>query len=416
MELLRLVIIMEAPMPAVEVCPARSVAQALDRWRAGERTPVLCSGWLAVLASVPDPRDPRGRRYSIMALLAIAILATAAGMRGYAGFATWAATAPAEVLAQLGVRFRRPSEKTFRSLLTRLDAADLDRRLGAYFTALAASQAAATGGLLPVALDGKTLRGARRAGGRAAHLVSVFAHRARLVLGQLAVGDKSNEIPCVRAVLRLFRGVRLLVTVDAMHTQTGTAKLICATLKSHYLMIVKANQPALLARITALPWAQVPVTHSEGPDTGHGRMKTRRIKTLTATRGIGFPYARQIVQITRERLVITTGARGVEVVYAICSLPFESALPAAIAAWLREHWGIENSVHWVRDVTYDEDRSTVRTGTAPQVMATLRNTAINLHRLAGATNIAEACRTTALTTSQALALFGNPQNPRSQVC
>jgi hypothetical protein len=91
------------------------VAQALDRWRAGERTPVLCSGLLAALASVPDPRDPCGRRYSIMALLAIAILATAAGMRGYAGFATWVATAPAEVLAQLGVRSWRPSEKTFQS-------------------------------------------------------------------------------------------------------------------------------------------------------------------------------------------------------------------------------------------------------------------------------------------------------------
>ncbi len=100
----------------------------------------------------------------------------------------------------------------------------------------------------------------------------------------------------------------------------------------------------------------------------------------------------------------------------ICSLPFESAHPAAIAAWLREHWGIENSVHWIRDVTFDEDRSTVRTGTAPQAMATLRNTAINLHRIAGATNIAEACRTAAFTTSEALALLENPQNPRSQAC
>lgn len=81
-------------------CLARSVAQALDRWRAGERTPVPCSGLLSVLGSVPDPRDARGR-YSIMALLAIAILATAAGMHGYAGFATWLATASAEVLTQL---------------------------------------------------------------------------------------------------------------------------------------------------------------------------------------------------------------------------------------------------------------------------------------------------------------------------
>ncbi len=220
---------------------------------------------------------------------------------------------------------------------------------------------------------------------------------------------KSNEIPSVRRLLRQFGTVRLLVTVNAMHTQTATATLICATLKSHYLMIVKSNQPRLLARITALPWAQVPVTHTD-THRGHGRVETRRVKTLTALRGIGFPYARQIVQIARERLEISTGNRTVEIVYAVCSLPFEHARPAAIAAWLRGHWGIENCLHWIRDVTFDEDRSTVRTATAPQAMATLRNTAINLHRLASATNIAEACRITALTTSQALNLLGEPQN------
>ena len=103
-------------------------------------------------------------------------------------------------------------------------------------------------------------------------------------------------------------------------------------------------------------------------------------------------------------------------VYAICSLPFEQALPAHIAAWPRGHWGIENSLHHVRDVTFDEDRSSVRTGTAPQAMATLRNTTINLHRLAGATNITEACRTMALTNADALTLLGEPLNPRSRVC
>jgi predicted transposase YbfD/YdcC len=256
-------------------------------------------------------------------------------MRGYAGFATWAATAPDEVLVCLGVRFRRPSEKTFRSVFARLDPADLDRRLGGYFTGVAAARAGAAGGLLAVAVDGKTLRGARRAGAAAAHLVAVFAHAARLVLGQLAVADKTNEIPVARRLLRLFGQVRLLVTVDAMHTQTATAKLICGRLRSHYLMIVKSNQPKLLARIAALPWVEVPVTHTDADQRGHGRVETRSLKTLTAARGIGFPYARQIVQITRERVEISTGARAVEVVYAICSLPFEHARPAAIAAWLR---------------------------------------------------------------------------------
>ncbi len=100
-------------------------------------------------------------------------------------------------------------------------------------------------------------------------------------------------------------------------------------------------------------------------------------------RGIGFPHARQVIQITRDRVAVATGERSREVVYAICSVAFEHAHPRVIATWLREHWSIENAVHWVRDITFDEDRSTVRTGTAPQVMASLRNTALNLHRLAG---------------------------------
>lgn len=183
-------------MPAHSVSPVSSIAEALDRWRGGDRVEVLRSEFLDVLASVPDPRDPRGRRYPLDGLLAIAILATAAGMRGYAGFATWARTAPEEVLAGLGVRFRRPSEKTFRSVLSCLDAADLDRRLGAYFMALAAEQAAAAGEPLAVALDGKSLRGARRAGAAAAHLVSVFAHRARLAKLERAKPDFRVKSGC----------------------------------------------------------------------------------------------------------------------------------------------------------------------------------------------------------------------------
>jgi predicted transposase YbfD/YdcC len=398
-------------MPAVSVSPVSpSVIERLDRWRAGQRAEVLSSTFLDVLASIPDPRDARGRRYPLAGLLAIAILATAAGMRSYAGLASWAANAPAEVLAQLGIRFRRPSEKTFRSLFARLDPAELDRCLGAYFAALAAEPS----GLLAVALDGKTLRAARRMGAKATHLVSVFAHHARLVLGQLAVDDKSNEIPCVRALLKILpRKLRLLVTVDAMHTQVETAKLICGKTKSHYLMIIKSNQPGLLARIQALPWAEVPHNGAE-ESRGHGRVEHRSLQILTVTKGIGFPYAQQVIRITRERLVTATSKRSAEVVYAICSLAFEQARPAMIAQWLQQHWGIENRVHWVRDVTLDEDYSTIRTGTAPQIMASLRNTALNLHRINGAENIAEACRTTAFNANRGIHLLTNHQTSRSQ--
>ena len=87
-----------------------------------------------------------------------------------------------------------------------------------------------------------------------------------------------------------------------------------------------------------------------------------------------------------------------------------------IAAWLRDHWGIEVRVHWVRDMTFDEDRSTVRTGAAPQVMASLRNTVLNLHRLAGADNIAEACRLTAFSADRGLTLLTDHRNTRPQAC
>ncbi|EUA85848.1 transposase DDE domain protein [Mycobacterium ulcerans str. Harvey] len=230
------------------------------------------------------------------------------------------------------------------------------------------------------------------------------------MLGQLAVAEKSNEIPCVRALLTLLPdNLRWLVTVDAMHTQVVTAKLICATLKSHYLMIVKSNQAKILARITALPWAEVPAAATDD-SRGHGRVETRTLQIITAARGIGFPYAKQIIRITRERLITATDQRSVEVVYAICSLPFEHARPTAIMTWMRQHCGIENSLHWIRDVTFDEDRHRAHTGHGAQVLATLRNTAINLHRLNGADNIAEACRITALTANRRLDLL-NPQFP-----
>ena len=215
-------------------------------------------------------------------------------------------------------------------------------------------------------MDGKTLRGARRMGAVAAHLVSVFAHHARLVLGQLAVSEKSNEIPCVRKLLRLFRNVRLMVTIDAMHTQAATARLICGTLKSHYLMIVKSNQPKLLARVQALPWAQVPVTHTERRTAARPHRDPHPQGGDRTTRNRISPRAADNSDHPRTRRT-GTGERSVEIVYAICSAAFEHARPSVIAAWLRDHWGIENAVHWVRDVTFDEDRSTVRTGTAPRL-------------------------------------------------
>lgn len=128
---------------------------------------------------------------------------------------------------------------------------------------------------------------------------------------------------------------------------------------------------------------------------GHGRVESRSIKVIdldghpaTAL----FPPAARAIKVVRRRRRQTTGATSVEIVYAVTSLDYRQADPALLAAWLQSHWTIENAVHYVRDVTQGEDHSSIRAGSGPQVMAALRNTALNLNRLDGHTNIARAQR------------------------
>ena len=131
--------------------------------------------------------------------------------------------------------------------------------------------------------------------------------------------------------------------------------------------------------------------------TAHGRREVRTLRVVTIAAGIEFPHAAQAIQVTPRTCPVSarTGKRGrwrTETVYAITDLPAHQARPAELAASIRGHWQIENGLHWVRDVTFAEDLSPVRAGQAPQVMASLRNLVISLHRLAGATNIAAALR------------------------
>lgn len=131
-------------------------------------------------------------------------------------------------------------------------------------------------------------------------------------------------------------------------------------------------------------------------DRGHGRIEKRslRVRPVPEKEPLhGFPSAKQMIMIIRERTTLQREAIGEpEVVYAITSLPREQATPRQLARLLRDHWHIENRLHYVRDVTYREDLSRVRTGSGPRVMASLRNIAISIHRLYGETNIAQATR------------------------
>jgi predicted transposase YbfD/YdcC len=337
---------------------------------------------LDLLAQVPDPRKRRGRRHALAGLLAAGIAAVIAGSRSFAAIGQWAADAGPEALAALGAARGPAEESTFRRAFALVSADVLDRVLGAWLH----TRAAEAGGRLVIAIDGKTVCGAKNKNGKAPHLVAALAHGIGAVLGQVAVEEKSNQIPAVRELLKAFTDLAGAVfTIDAMHTQHDTAQAILGR-GADYVMTVKANMPTLCRQLKKLPWAAVPAVSDVS--TGHGRRARRTVKVALAPAWIGFDGAAQVAQL--RRTVTKNGKKTVEVVYLITS--DRDADPATLAAWVRSHWEIENRLHWVRDVTYQEDKSLVRTGNAPRVMASLRSLAISLLRLDGQTNIAAANR------------------------
>src|SRR5437899_1711470 len=135
-----------------------------------------------------------------------------------------------------------------------------------------------------------------------------------------------------------------------MHTQTDTAEMII-TRGADYVMTVKGNMPTLYQRLKGLPWADVPATSTVTTD--HGRRARRTIKVAAVPAWITFTDAAQVAQL--RRTVTQGGKKTVEVVYLITSADIHTAEPATLASWIREHWHIENKLHWVRDVTYQED-------------------------------------------------------------
>ena len=337
---------------------------------------------LDLLAQIPDPRKRRGRRHPLAGLLATGIAAVIAGSRSFAAIGQWAADAGAEVLAGLGAARGPAEESTFRRAFALVSADRLDQVLGTWLW----TRAVQAGGRLVIAIDGKTVRGAKNKDGKAPHLVAALAHGIGAVLGQAAVAAKSNEIPAVRDLLKAFTDLAgAVITIDAMHTQSDTAQVITGR-GADYVMTVKGNMPTLYRQLKKLPWAAIPAASSVSTD--HGRRARRTIKAVLAPSWIGFAGAAQVAQL--RRTVTKNGKKTVEVVYLITS--DRDAGPETLAAWVRGHWEIENKLHWVRDVTYQEDKSLVRTANAPRVMASLRSLAISLLRLDGHANIAAANR------------------------
>jgi predicted transposase YbfD/YdcC len=361
---------------------------------------------LTYLAAVPDPRAVRGRRYRLVTILAMAAAAVLAGARSITAIAEWAAEAPQPIRAALGARrdapdhFAVPAEATIRRTLSRLDAAALAAAVGAWLADRERDRLRpAARRWRAVAVDGKTLRGARTqtAGGdgRPAHLLAAMDHTSRAVLAQCQVDGAPEEVPAFQPLLDGLDLAATVITADALQTHPQAAEFLVADKHAHYLFQVKANQPTLLARCTGLPWHRVPVL-DRTCDRGHGRVELRTLKAVTVHH-FGFPHAAQVLQVTRKRKVrhLRGGASArrwqTVTVYAITSLSFEQASPARLADLLRGHWAIE-ALHHLRDVTFAEDASQVRTGAGPSVMACLRNLVIGVLCRTGSVNLAAALR------------------------
>lgn len=297
-----------------------------------------------------------------------------------------AADADPQVRAGLGLARATPNASTLGRLLARIDSDALDDAVGTWLARHAADPVEEEA-LVGLAVDGKTVRGSRTDSKTAIHLLAAALHGSQTVIAQRQVAAKSNEIPAMAPLLARFDLRGVVVTADAMHTQRKTAKKIAAV-GGHYLLVVKGNQKKLRRELRRLPWRQMPLL-DRTRTAGHGRREVRRLKVCTVEGGLLFPHAVQAIEIKRRRVNTKTGKVQTKTVYAVTSLTPGQADPARLAELVQGHWSVE-ALHHVRDVTFAEDASKIRTGSAPRAMANLRNLAIALMRQAGWTNIAAA--------------------------
>ncbi len=365
---------------------------------------------IEVFAALPDFRQPRGKRHPLTAIFALACCAMLCGYRSYSAIAEWGRNYGVRIAQALGFTHAPPCAATLHTIFRHVNRDEFEAHLGAWADSVVGSLPRAPE--MPevaIALDGKTLRGSKKQGAPGTHLLSALAHRVGVTLAQCAVDDKTNEITAVEALLCQLVLEGRIVTMDALLTQRHVAQTIMDK-GGDYVMIVKDNQPQLRADIElvfTLPPAGDPQATAHMVDIGHGRIEQRNITTSEALIGYSdWPGLAQVFELGRHVMFPKTGKERVEVVYGVTSLRSERATPERLLTLVRGQWQIENKLHWVRDVTFDEDRSQVRCGNIPQVMAALRNTAIGLLRGAGYPNIAAACRQLAAQPLQALALIG----------
>jgi len=329
---------------------------------------------LKYFAELRDPRVERTREHLLEEILLIAIAAVLSGANGWNEIEDYARSKRDWFKSFLTLPSGIPSHDTFNRVFSALDPEELEKG----FVAWVSSIAKLTAGEV-VAIDGKALRGTQEAGKKAiVHMVSAWANTNCLVLGQRKVDEKSNEIKAIPKLLDALALSGTVVTIDAMGCQRAIAEKIVAK-KADYILAVKENQGHLLEEIKDSFQMLAADAVSEQIDCGHGRVEQRRCSVIAdlslVEKAAGWASLQGLVRIEAERYHKATGQTEREIRYYITSLKPDAE---RLNGCIRQHWGIENKLHWVLDVGFGEDLDRKRAGHAAQNFSVLNRIALNL--------------------------------------
>jgi predicted transposase YbfD/YdcC len=368
----------------------------------------------ACLQTIPDHRDPRGRQYPLAMVLMMGVLAKLAGQDSSRGMAHWAKLRSQELRELFHfTREKMPHYSTWSRILGQaVEPAEVEAIIGQFFVT-AAQGSEPKRGSIQLALDGKTLRGTIPLGAsRGVHLLAAYLPEQGVVLAQMRVDEKSNEITHAPKLLKQLDLRGVVVSGDAMFDQRALSIQIVQA-KGDYLWTVKDNQEGLREEIDVLfqPHRKLAGTSALPTDfrtartveKGHGRLDTRTITVSSMLADYStWPELAQVFKLESQR-TNALGATKTEVRYGVTSLPASLADPKRVLALSRGHWGIENGLHYRRDTTMREDHAQLRLGHAPEMLAVLNNTVLGLFARQGETNIAHARREFAYHLEKALA-------------
>jgi predicted transposase YbfD/YdcC len=358
----------------------------------------------AQAAILTDGRDPRGTRYSLALLVTVAVLAKLAGFVRMQDLADWAQLRRHELQLLFAVERRTmPHHTTWSRVLgSAIDVQEFDRFVQQLLAPAELGEIPERASI-QVTLDGKTLRGTiARGSTRGVHLLAAYVPQAGVVLFQVAVESKENEISAAPTLLKRLELTGTLISGDAMFTQRQLSIEIVEA-GGDYLWKVKDNQPTLRADIELLfeeecvcaGWSGVEVdfTSAHSISKGHGRIEERTLTTSSMLAEYSdWPYLAQVFKLEYRTLCCVTGKVSSEISYGVTSAPVTVVDAQGLLQATRRHWGMETGLHGRRDGSFKEDAMRTRKGTAPQVMASLNNLALGMLARLGITDVAEAQR------------------------